>query len=218
MRCRGRTRGKRAARGRPGKRFWLKTRRRLAFFLLWLVRGTASRDHGYSDRYRRWPSRIEHCTHGARAGRPGGTFGQGDPRPAPSRGSTGLAGVSTRPAGLPHPWGATRCREAAPLTYMLLNPNPLRPHEGRERHSATLRTDARGSNADGLHGGQLNQSDVWHQRHPHASATRTGDPRLSRHLHGRHHAECVRQGSLQRPGPHGAVGEGALPQASFASE
>jgi hypothetical protein len=38
------------------------------------------------------------------------------PRPAPSRGSTGLAGVSTRPAGLPHPWGATSCRKAAPLT------------------------------------------------------------------------------------------------------
>jgi len=26
--------------------------------------------------------------------------------------------VSTRPAGLPHPWGATSCREAAPLTYL----------------------------------------------------------------------------------------------------
>ena len=32
--------------------------------------------------------------------------GQGTtPRPAPSRGSTGLAGVPARPAGLPHPWG-----------------------------------------------------------------------------------------------------------------
>ena len=40
------------------------------------------------------------------------------PCPAPSRGSTGLAGVSTRPAGLPHQWGATSCtRKAAPLTY-----------------------------------------------------------------------------------------------------
>ena len=28
------------------------------------------------------------------------------------------AGVSTRPAGFPHPWGATSCREAAPLTYL----------------------------------------------------------------------------------------------------
>jgi len=25
--------------------------------------------------------------------------------------------VSTRPARLPHPWGATSCREAAPITY-----------------------------------------------------------------------------------------------------
>ena len=41
-------------------------------------------------------------------------------RPAPSRGSTGLAGVSTRPAGLPHPLGAVSCtREAAPSTYLL---------------------------------------------------------------------------------------------------
>jgi len=38
-------------------------------------------------------------------------------RPAPSRGSTGLAGGFTRPAGLPHPWGATSCRKAAPFTY-----------------------------------------------------------------------------------------------------
>ena len=39
-------------------------------------------------------------------------------RPAASRGSTGLAGVSTRPAGLPHQWGATSCtRKEAPLTY-----------------------------------------------------------------------------------------------------
>jgi len=37
-------------------------------------------------------------------------------RPASSRGSTGLAGVFTRPAGLPHPWGAISCRKAAPLT------------------------------------------------------------------------------------------------------
>jgi len=36
--------------------------------------------------------------------------------PAPSRGSAGLAGVFTRPAGLPHPWGAISCRKAAPLT------------------------------------------------------------------------------------------------------
>ena len=35
----------------------------------------------------------------------------------PPGGSTGQAGVSTRPAGLPHPWGATSRREAAPLTY-----------------------------------------------------------------------------------------------------
>jgi len=35
---------------------------------------------------------------------------------APSRGSTGLAGVSTRPAGLFHPWATTSCRMAAPLT------------------------------------------------------------------------------------------------------
>ena len=41
------------------------------------------------------------------------------PRSAPSRGSTGLAGVSTRPAGLPHPWGATSCRKAAPPTCCL---------------------------------------------------------------------------------------------------
>ena len=40
-------------------------------------------------------------------------------RPAPSMGSAGLAGVFTRPAGLPHPWGATSCRAAAPLTYMI---------------------------------------------------------------------------------------------------
>ena len=39
-------------------------------------------------------------------------------RPAPSRGSAGLAGVSTRPAGLSHPWGTTSCREAAALTYL----------------------------------------------------------------------------------------------------
>jgi len=38
---------------------------------------------------------------------------------APSRGSTGLADMSTRPAGLPHPWGATSCREAAPLTALM---------------------------------------------------------------------------------------------------
>ena len=41
--------------------------------------------------------------------------------PAPSiklGGSTGLAAVSTRPAGLPHPWGGTNCtRKAAPPTY-----------------------------------------------------------------------------------------------------
>ena len=40
----------------------------------------------------------------------------GDTRPARFRGSTGLAGVPTRPAGLPHPRGATSCRKAAPLT------------------------------------------------------------------------------------------------------
>jgi len=40
-------------------------------------------------------------------------------RPAPSRGSTGLMGVSTRSAGMPQPWGATSCRKAAPLTYFL---------------------------------------------------------------------------------------------------
>ena len=34
----------------------------------------------------------------------------------PPAGSTGLAGVPTRPAGLPHPWDATSCRKAAPLT------------------------------------------------------------------------------------------------------
>ena len=40
------------------------------------------------------------------------------PCPAPFRGITGLAGVSARPAGLPHPWGTTSCtRKAAPLTW-----------------------------------------------------------------------------------------------------
>ena len=39
------------------------------------------------------------------------------PRPAPSRGSIGLAGMFTRPVGLPHPWGAISCRKEAPLTY-----------------------------------------------------------------------------------------------------
>jgi len=34
------------------------------------------------------------------------------------QGSTGLAGVSTRPAGLLHPLGATSCHKAAPLTYL----------------------------------------------------------------------------------------------------
>jgi len=36
------------------------------------------------------------------------------PHPAPSRGSTVLAG----PAGLPRPWGATSCRKAAPLNCL----------------------------------------------------------------------------------------------------
>ena len=43
--------------------------------------------------------------------------------PAPSRGSTGLAGVSTRPAGLPHPWGAASCltfTRGAPHIHLLL--------------------------------------------------------------------------------------------------
>jgi len=40
--------------------------------------------------------------------------------PAPSRGGTGLAGVPTRPAGLRHPWSATSCRKATPLTYVAL--------------------------------------------------------------------------------------------------
>jgi hypothetical protein len=35
--------------------------------------------------------------------------------PSSLKGSTGLAGMPTRPAGLPHPWGATSCRKAAPL-------------------------------------------------------------------------------------------------------
>ena len=39
------------------------------------------------------------------------------PCPAPSRGITGLAGVSTRPAWFPHPRSTTSCRKAAPLTF-----------------------------------------------------------------------------------------------------
>ena len=53
--------------------------------------------------------------------------------PAPSRGSTGLAGVFTRPAGLPHPWGATSCtRKAAPRTDILriVNSCPLHVAHG----------------------------------------------------------------------------------------
>jgi len=46
------------------------------------------------------------------------SLGSGEPRPAPPGGVTGLAGVFTRPAGLPHPWGATSCtRKAAQLYY-----------------------------------------------------------------------------------------------------
>jgi hypothetical protein len=37
-------------------------------------------------------------------------------RPAPSRGSSGLAeGVPAHQAAWPHPWDATSCRKAAPL-------------------------------------------------------------------------------------------------------
>jgi len=46
--------------------------------------------------------------------------------------------ASTRPAGLPHPWGAMSCRKAAPLTYfVLVAPPPLaspllwQPHQPR---------------------------------------------------------------------------------------
>ena len=39
------------------------------------------------------------------------------PCPAPSRGSTGLVGVATRPAKMPLPWGATSCRKAH-CTYL----------------------------------------------------------------------------------------------------
>jgi len=38
------------------------------------------------------------------------------------RQSAGLASVChTRPAGLPHPWSATSCRKAAPLTFLLIH-------------------------------------------------------------------------------------------------
>ena len=41
-----------------------------------------------------------------------------NPKPSSLQGECRAGGrVHTSPAGLPHPWGATSCRKAAPLTY-----------------------------------------------------------------------------------------------------
>ena len=55
--------------------------------------------------------------------------------PAPCRENTGLKGVCTRPARLPHPWGATSCREAAPLNLLMApKPKACRFPEPKIRH------------------------------------------------------------------------------------
>jgi hypothetical protein len=59
-----------------------------------------------------------------RAGVPGASLGAAAavvPLTAPpgARGSTGLAGVPTRPAGAPHPCGGTSCRPSDSLPYKL---------------------------------------------------------------------------------------------------